>query len=81
MYIHCLYRRLYHCEVVTTWKTIRITKDAWTEAKKIIVGYDNVDLDDFLSYIVKSTDLKATLKKYIKEFDKAAEAEAKKEKV
>jgi hypothetical protein len=47
------------------WKTIRILKDTWREAKKAVAGED-VDLDDFLSFIIDSTDLEKALADYLK---------------
>lgn len=47
------------------WKSIRITKEAWREAKKVIAG-EGIDLDDFLSFIIESTDLGQALSDYIK---------------
>ena len=49
------------------WKSIRITQEAWLEAKKTIVGHEDVDLDDFLSFILESSDLGEWLKDYLKE--------------
>lgn len=47
------------------WKTIRILKETWREAKKTIAGED-IDLDDFLSFIIDSVDLEKALADYLK---------------
>jgi len=59
---------------MTNWKQIRITRDAWAAAKKEIAGED-VDLDDFLSFIIEGTDLSRALTDYLEVLEKEGEAE------
>lgn len=46
------------------WKTIRITFEAWKRAKQAILGED-VDLDDFLSYIIEMCKIDGFLSDYL----------------
>lgn len=46
------------------WKGIRITVEAWRRAKKVIAGED-VDLDDFLSYIIEMCKIDEFLSNYL----------------
>lgn len=46
------------------WKSVRIRKDVWKEVKKLIAGED-IDLDDFLSYIIYCVDLEPALTDYL----------------
>lgn len=59
---------------MTNWKQIRITRDAWAVAKKVIAGED-VDLDDFLSFIIEGTDLSRALTDYLEVLEEEGEAE------
>lgn len=46
------------------WKGIRITVEAWRRAKKTIAGED-IDLDDFLSYIIEMCDIDEFASNYL----------------
>jgi hypothetical protein len=63
---------------MSEWKGIRITKDAWKKAKMAIAGSD-VDLDDFLSYIIENTDLNQALQGYLEVLEEEDESEEEEE--
>jgi len=45
------------------WKGVRITKDAWKEVRKALAEYE-VDMDDFISYVLCSLDLEEIAGEY-----------------
>jgi ATP-dependent helicase YprA (DUF1998 family) len=60
------------------WKMVRITKEAWRKLKRAVAGYE-VDMDDFLSYVIETADLDGYMVEYLKVLEKEEEEEVEEE--
>ena len=60
------------------WKGVRITKEAWRRLKRAIAGYE-VDMDDFLSYVIETADLDGFMVEYLKVLEEEEEGEEEEE--